>query len=137
MRRFVFGLVMIASAAGLGQAQRRAEGDWIYTDNNRNWERGWNDRAFPQAGACLFKDPGFRGDRFCVRRGDRLDRLPGSFGDHISSIQLSGGARIMVYNDRNFTGGGQEFRGSVADLHNRRFRGGHTWNDRISSLMVR
>ena len=137
MKRLLSTLVVLVSFASLGQSQRRDRDDWIYNDNNRNWDRSWNDRAFPRAGACLFTEPGFRGNRFCVRRGDRLDRLPGSFGDQISSIQLFGGAKIMVYNDRNFTGGSQEFRGSVNDLHNRRFRDGHTWNDRISSIMVR
>ena len=105
---------------------------WEYRDHP-NWERSWNDRPFPRAGACFFKDPGFQGDRFCVRRGDRLDYLPGSFGDHISSIQLFGGTRVVVFNDRNFSGGSQEFRRPIADLRNAKFRGGHTWNDRISS----
>jgi len=135
MRKVLCVVAVFASMAVVGQSQR--PDDWIYNDGNRNWDRSWNDRPNPRAGACLFKDPGFRGDRFCVRQGDRLDHLPGSFGDKISSIQLYGGARIMVYNDRNFTGGSAQFRDSVADLHNRRFRGGHTWNDRISSIMVR
>jgi len=91
----------------------------------------------PRAGACFFKDGGFQGDRFCVRKGDRLDSLPGNFGDNISSMQLFGNARVTVYNDRNFRGGSQEFRRSVADLRRERFRDGHTWNDRISSMTVR
>lgn len=136
MKRAAFCLLLVMGAGILGQGQPPID-PWIYNDNNRNWDRSWNQRPFPRAGACLFKEAGFRGDRFCVRRGDRLDRLPGSFGDNISSIQLFGGARIMVYNDRNFSGGNQEFRGSVGDLRNRSFRGGHTWNNRISSVMVR
>lgn len=125
----IFSLLSIASLA-FGQ------NPWDYR-NHPNWDRSWNQRPFPRAGACFFTDAGFRGDRFCVVRGDRLDRLPGNFGDNISSIQLFGNARVMVFNDRNFTGGSDEFRRSVADLRNRRFRGGHTWNNRISSLMVR
>jgi hypothetical protein len=113
-----------------------AQEPWIYRDNP-NWEPSWNKRAFPRAGACFFKDPGFQGDRFCVRKGDKLDRLPGSFGDNISSIQLFGNARVAVFNDRHFSGGSQQIRRSVADLRTERFRGGHTWNDRISSLVVR
>ena len=109
---------------------------WVYRDHP-NWERSWNDRPFPRAGACFFKDPGFQGDHFCVRRGERLDYLPGSFGDHISSVQLFGGARVVVFNDRNFSGGSQEFKRPIGDLRNAKFRGGHTWNDRISSVIVR
>ena len=109
---------------------------WVYRDHP-NWDRSWNQRPFPRAGACFFTDAGFRGDRFCVNRGDRLDRLPGSFGDNISSIQLFGRSRVTVFNDRNFSGGSEEFRSNIEDLRNRRFRGGHTWNDRISSLIVK
>lgn len=109
---------------------------WIYRDHP-NWDRSWNQRAFPRAGACFFTDAGFQGDRFCVNRGQQLDRLPGNFGDNISSIQVFGHARVTVFNDRNFTGGSQEFRRSVGDLRSEPFRGGHTWNNRISSILVR
>lgn len=109
---------------------------WVYRDNPR-WERSWNDRPMPRAGACFFKEPGFRGDRFCVTRGDRLPSLPGEFGDQISSVQLFGNARVTVFNDRSFRGGSDEFHRSITDLRRERFRDGHTWNDRISSLMVR
>ena len=109
---------------------------WVYRDHPK-WDRSWNDRPVPGAGACFFTDAGFRGNRFCVTRGDRLDRLPGDFGDNISSIQVFGKARVRVFNDRNFSGGSQEFRNSIPDLRNEPFRDGHTWNNRISSLAVR
>jgi peptidase inhibitor family I36 len=109
---------------------------WVYR-GNPNWDKSWNQRPFPRAGACFFTDSGFRGDRFCVNRGDRLDRLPENFGDNISSIQLFGNARARVFNDRNFSGGSQEFQRSIGDLRTARFRDGHTWNNRISSLIVR
>jgi len=109
---------------------------WTYRGDS-NWDRSWNDRPFPRVGACFFKDAGFRGDHFCVRRGDRLPSLPGNFGDNISSIQLFGRARTVVFNDRNFSGGSQEFGRPIADLHEVRFKGGHTWNNRISSLIVK
>jgi hypothetical protein len=113
-----------------------AQNPWVYRDHPR-WDRSWNERPFPRDGACFFRDPGFRGDRFCVTRGDRLDSLPGDFGDNVSSIQLFGRSRVTVYNDRNFRGGAQEFRGSISDLRTQKFRDGHTWNDRISSIAVR
>ena len=112
------------------------QGPWVYRDHPK-WDRSWNDRPVPGAGACFFTDAGFRGNRFCVTRGDRLDRLPGDFGDNISSIQVFGKARVRVFNDRNFSGGSQEFRNSIPDLRNEPFRDGHTWNNRISSLAVR
>jgi len=113
-----------------------AQDPWVYRDNP-NWDPSWNRRSFPRAGACFFKDSQFQGDRFCVRKGDRLDRLPGSFGDNISSIQVFGRARVTIFNDRGFSGGSQGIRRSVGDLRSERFRGGHTWNNRISSLIVR
>jgi len=109
---------------------------WVYRDRP-NWDRSWNDRPMPRAGACFFKDEGFRGDRFCVTRGDRLPSLPGSFGDNITSMQLFGNARATVFNDRDFRGGKADFNRSIRDLRRERFRDGHTWNDRISSIIVR
>ena len=113
-----------------------AQNPWVYRDHPK-WDRSWNQRSLPRAGACFFKDAGFHGDRFCVINGDRLESLPGDFGDDISSLQLFGGSRVTVFNDRNFRGGSEEFRSSVTDLRTRRFRDGHTWNNRISSIAVR
>jgi hypothetical protein len=133
-----FDMMRISLVAGLlfGTLLVQAQEPWVYRDNP-NWDRSWNQRPFPNVGACFFKDSGFRGDRFCVRRGDRLSSLPGKFGGNISSIQLFGNARVVVFNDRNFSNGSQELRRSVADLRTEKFRGGHTWNNRISSLIVR
>jgi hypothetical protein len=125
----LFGLLCAAFVA-------QAQSPWVYRDNPR-WDRSWNDRPMPNAGACFFKEQGFRGDRFCVTQGDRLPSLPGDFGDNISSIQVFGRARVTIFNDRNFRNGSQEIRRSVGDLRTERFRGGHTWNDRISSIIVR
>ena len=131
MRRTLLFLGIILSAA-----TAFAQDPWVYRDHPE-WDRSWNNRPAPRVGACFFTDQGFRGNRFCVNRGDRLDRLPGNFGDNISSIQLFGGARVAVFNDRDFRGGSQEFRKSIGDLRTQPFRDGHTWNDRISSMIVR
>ena len=136
MRQTLLGILLLTITAILGQSQRPPD-DWRYDNDNRNWDRGWNNRPFPRAGACFFTNANFGGNRFCVRRGDRLDRLPGNFGDNISSIETFGNASVIVFNDRNFTGGSEQIRGNVRDLRNRRFRGGHTWNNRISSIVVR
>jgi len=129
-------LLLLSILLGASAFALFGQDPWIYR-NNPNWDRSWNDRPNPRVGACFYKEQGFRGDHFCVNRGDRLDRLPGNFGDNISSIQVFGRARVMVYNDRNFSGGSQELRRSVADLRSVPFRDGHTWNDRISSVTVR
>jgi peptidase inhibitor family I36 len=128
--------ILLVLTLACGAFAAYAQDPWVYRDNP-SWERSWNDRPYPRAGACFFTNSDFRGNRFCVRRGDRLNRLPGNFGDNISSIQLFGGARVVVFNDRNFSGGSDEFARNVHDLRNKRFRGGHTWNNRISSLIIR
>jgi hypothetical protein len=112
-----------------------AQNPWVYRGSPK-WDRSWNERPLPGVGACFFKDIGFQGDRFCVTRGDKLESLPGNFGDNISSIQLFGRARVTVFNDRSFRGGSQEFGTSISDLRTQKFRDGHTWNDRISSMRV-
>ena len=127
-----FALILGLFSAFLAYAQE----PWVYSDHPK-WEPSWNQRPMPRAGVCFFKDTEFKGDHFCVTRGDKLDALPGSFGDNISSIQLFGKARVTVFNDREFRGGSQEFRNSIGDLRTQRFRDGHTWNDRISSVVTR
>lgn len=136
MRRILTLLLFLCGSLAAVLVSAQGRDPWSYS-NNPNWDASWNRRPFPAAGACFFTDYGFRGNHFCVRRGDRLSRLPGNFGDKISSIQIFGRSRVMVFNDRNFRGGSQELRGSVADLRNVPFRGGrNTWNNRISSVAV-
>jgi hypothetical protein len=136
MRRLSLLLLLTCPAFVPVVAHAQNRDAWNYNNNSR-WDSSWNRRPYPQSGACFFSTANYRDNRFCVRRGDRLSRLPSNFGDNISSIRLFGGARVVVFNDRNYTGGSQEFRNSVPDLRNRRFRDGHTWNNRISSVIVR
>jgi hypothetical protein len=86
---------------------------WVYRGSPK-WDRSWNERPLPGVGACFLKD----------------------VGDNISSIQLFGRARVTVFNDRSFRGGSQEFGTGISDLRTQKFRDGHTWNDRISSMRV-
>ncbi len=136
MKRFWLALIPVCVAVSAVVYAQRPPEPWEY-HGNYNWDPSWNRRPYPSTGACFFTNAGYGGNRFCVRRGDRLPKLPGDFGDNISSIRLLGGARVVVFNDRNYTGGSQEFHSSVQDLRNRRFRDGHTWNNRISSIIVR
>ncbi|GGH03007.1 peptidase inhibitor family I36 protein [Silvibacterium dinghuense] len=113
------------------------QGDpWAYGPNNNVWRPDWNQRPNPRRGACFFTTAPFRGNRFCVRAGDRLPALPGNFGGNISSVQTFGGAQVRLFNDRNFRNGSVTLRGTVPDLRSVPFRGGHTWNNRVSSIMV-
>jgi hypothetical protein len=139
MQRIACALIFAIFSAVLSLAQDRPRDrdEWDYDRNgDYSWDQSWNRRGFPGSGACFFKDYNFQGDRFCVRRGERLPHLPGNFGDHISSIRLFGGASVVVFNDRDFRNGSADLHRSVDDLRKRRFRDGHTWNDRISSVIV-
>jgi hypothetical protein len=137
MRFWLTLLVVCIALSALGNAQSRPpdRDPWTY-GGNYSWDESWNHRPYPAAGVCFFTNANFSGNHFCVRRGDRLPRLPENFGDNISSIRLFGNARVVVFNDRNYSGGSQQFNASVQDLRNRRFRDGHTWNNRISSAIV-
>lgn len=112
------------------------DNNWAYGPQNSTWNPSWNRRPDPRDGACFYTTAPFRGNHFCVRAGDRLPRLPSNFGDNISSIQIFGRATVVIFNDANFRNGKHTLRRSVADLRNLRFRGGHTWNNRISSIIV-
>ncbi|MFT4114058.1 peptidase inhibitor family I36 protein [Silvibacterium sp.] len=113
------------------------QGDpWAYGPNNNAWRPDWNNRPNPRRGACFFTTAPFRGNRFCVRAGDKLPGLPGNIGGNISSVQIFGGAQVRLFNDSNFRNGSVTLRNSVPDLRRVPFRGGHTWNNRVSSLMV-
>lgn len=109
---------------------------WVYGPGPNTWNPGWNNRPNPHRGACFYTTAPFQGNHFCVRSGDSLPRLPGNFGDNISSIQVFGGARVRIFNDRNFSNGSTWINRSVPDLRSLRFRDGHTWNNRVSSMMV-
>jgi hypothetical protein len=130
-------LFSLFAVAGIISHAQAPGNPWAYGRGPNNWDNTWNSRPAPGRGACFFTQAGFRGNKFCVRSGDRLPSLPGKFGDNISSIQVYGRGAVRVYNDRNFSGGSTTVAESVADLRTYRFRGGHTWNNRISSVVVR
>jgi hypothetical protein len=92
----------------------------------QRWGRG----AFPESGACFFKDTDYRSDYFCVRAGDDVRAVPGDLNDAISSIRIFGRAEVIVFRDYRFEGGSARFESSVRDLRDQ------GWNDRISSLRV-
>jgi hypothetical protein len=139
MKRLSIALLLLGAtmlSAQNGPMGRPPGNPWSYGPGQNNWDNSWNNRPAPPRGACFFTSANFQGNKFCVRAGDRLPSLPGNFGDNISSVQVFGRGRVRVFNDRNYSGGGVTLMGSVPDLRAYKFRGGHTWNNRISSIVV-
>ena len=87
-------------------------------------------------GACFFKEENFRGEKFCVEKGDRIDQVPPGFSDRISSVRLYGRATATVFQDAGFRGPRLEIRNDVENLQSFQVSPGHSWNDRISSIRV-
>lgn len=91
---------------------------------------GWGRESFPKEGACFYRNPGFKGDYFCLPRGASYALVPSQFNDEISSIRLIRAGGVLIFKDRDFEGQAARLTSDVADL-----RGG-AWNDRISSIRV-
>ena len=112
-----------------------ADSTWQYGQNDQ-WDQSWDQRGNPDAGACFYTESSYSGHHFCVRVGDRLPELPSHFGHHITSVQLFGGSRVRLFNDSNYKNGSVIIDHSIDNLRDVPFRGGHTWNDRIGSIVV-
>src|SRR5215475_4809322 len=112
-------------------------GGWWDPEPGVGWppSGGWHGGNWNRGGACFYRERNFGGQFFCLRRGEGRESL-GDMGDSISSIRVFGNARVTVYNDRNFSGGSGRTGRDVPDLRQWSFRGGHTWNNRISSVRV-
>jgi hypothetical protein len=109
----------------------------------------WNDRIssievfrirdagdWDHDGACFFKDADFRGDKFCVQKGDRMSEVPRGFNDKISSVRVYGRSTVTVYQDTNFRGRSLDIQDDIPNLQSNQVEPGHSWNDRISSIRV-
>ena len=90
----------------------------------------WGRATQPREGACFYQDAGFRGEYFCVRQGDRINRIPAGMNDRISSVRVLGDADVTVFRDERFRGESARF---YTDVRNLKSEG---WNDRISSVRV-
>jgi hypothetical protein len=90
----------------------------------------WGQGEVPRAGACFYQDSNFRGNYFCLRSGDNLDRVPGGVNDTISSIRVIGNADVVVFRDARFRGQSARFSSDVRNLQR------EGWNDLISSVRV-
>jgi hypothetical protein len=112
---------------------------WVHPGPANPWppSGNWNGGNWGNGGACFYRGYNFAGDYFCMRRGESRPSL-GSYGGTISSIRVFGGARVTVFNDRDYRNGQDSTARDVSDLRQWRMttRPSHTWNNRISSLQV-
>ena len=90
----------------------------------------WGSRAMPRSGVCLFKDPDFHGDYFCIESGDNRRTLPNNMRDKVSSLRILGNVNAQVFTDERFKGASGHF---LTDVRNLKRQG---WNDKISSVRV-
>lgn len=111
-----------------------------YTGGPYWWNSGagHSPEASRGAAACFYKQPGFQGDYFCMRRGDRFSSLPRGFNDQISSIRVFPGAQVELFVDNNFVRPMGRIRQNIDNLANRRLpdEPNRTWNNQISSIRV-
>jgi hypothetical protein len=98
----------------------------------------WGRPHPPRAGACFYKESNFRGDYFCMKLGERWPSLPGGFNNSVTSIRVFGGARLRLFNDKNFKGVQFLTNRDVNDLHRVPVADNRSknWSDRISSIAV-
>lgn len=84
---------------------------------------------------CFYRDVEYQGPSWCYRPGDELADLRNR-GNEISSIRISGRARVIVWDGEEFMGVTDEFDMDVPDLRLRAIEGRRNWNDRIDSFRV-
>lgn len=123
------------------EVDRGGDGGWDHDGGGGNGSPGRDSDMYragdlDRDGACFFKDADFRGDKFCVPRGDRMAQLPPGFSDQISSVRLYGRVTVTVYQDSNFGGPNLRLQQDVQNLQSYQVKPGHSWNDRISSIKV-
>jgi len=90
----------------------------------------WGRPVEPRNGACLHRDPDFRGDYFCAAVGEEIASVPFAMSDQIASIRLFGNAEVTVFQNSRFGGRSTRFDREVRDVLD------EGWRERISSLRV-
>jgi hypothetical protein len=97
--------------------------------NDRNDDR---DNRASRDRICVYEDINYGGRSQCWNIDEEEDNLNGKgWNDRISSIRVFGRARVEVYRDSNYRGGGIRFDRDTPDL------GAINWSDQISSIQVR
>ncbi len=99
----------------------------------------YDDRFDRPDGICVFENANFRGRSQCFYTGVDIRELGrnGNWNDRISSIQVVGDARAMLYENAGFQGERLVVDRDISDLAVIRLRDGVNWNDQGSSLEVR
>jgi hypothetical protein len=82
-----------------------------------------------RAQACFYSATNFRGDSFCVDRGQCYADLPDVWDDKIRSVEIFGRARVDLCRDEDMEGACATLRSSQSRLPNQIDR-------RVSSLEV-
>ena len=90
---------------------------------------GWVNGNEPRNGACFYTDANYRGEIFCLSRGERQSSVGGHFNDRLSSIRIFGRARVILYKNRDFSGSRRTYTSDAAHLGD--------FNDEITSIEVR
>jgi hypothetical protein len=88
----------------------------------------WGRERLPREGACFYRDADFRGEYFCVPRGESVTSLGREFNDSISSIRTIG-SHVRIYQDSNFRGRSRDVNGDMRNLKG-------SWRDVVSSIRV-
>ncbi len=88
----------------------------------------WGQGAVPKTGVCFYQDANFRGQYFCLPRGENVSVVPAGMNNRISSIRIFGNTDVIVYREVRFRGMSARF---DTDVRNLRSEG---WNDAISSI---
>jgi hypothetical protein len=101
----------------------------------RNIDNGFNGRD----GICVFEHANFRGRSQCFDAGIDVRELgrSGDWNDRISSVQIVGNARAMIYENISFQGERFVIDRDIPDFARIRLRDGASWNDQASSLEIR
>jgi hypothetical protein len=87
------------------------------------------------ARVCFYEHSNYQGWEQCYALGDEIADLR-SRKNRISSIRISGRARVIVYEGSAFEGTSAEFTADVPDLALRNLSGIRSWNDRIESVRI-
>ena len=84
---------------------------------------------------CVYQDIQYQGWEQCYNAGDEIANLERR-NNAVSSIRISGRARVIVYEETEFRGRSAEFTTSVPDLGLRNLSGSRSWSDHIKSIRI-
>jgi hypothetical protein len=122
--------------------QVAADSNLLGSSVNNNEYVGNNDDEYDNRdegpGVILYRHARFKGSNIFVPSGqDIRDLRSEDFNDEISSLEIIGGATVIIFEHKNYTGASAKITRSVVDMV-KLDTGvpGSNWNDRISSIRV-